>query len=293
MSRIVVHDYTGHPFQIQLSRELARRGHDGASYLLRRLPDTQAILAKRPDDPATLEIVPITLGRPFAKQTDLKRRFQELNYAEARDLRVRTAQAGRCDFCRTPPTEATVVHPAAHAGSGSSVRVLDAGHLQPRRRAGCSRSEAASSGPSSAGAIGRSRRRRSRRARPPSIISPDFEAVLTGWASNAVGSRTIPNWAPLGEITARRKDNAWARAHGLADRRCFVYSREPWASSTSRIFSASLPRPVCPLPVVVVSEGIGADWLAAEGWVRTREPCPPSFPAVSRHVRCSSGPQTF
>ena len=26
--RILVHDYSGHPFQAQLSRELARRGHD-------------------------------------------------------------------------------------------------------------------------------------------------------------------------------------------------------------------------------------------------------------------------
>ena len=26
--RILVHDYSGHPFQVQLSRELSRRGHD-------------------------------------------------------------------------------------------------------------------------------------------------------------------------------------------------------------------------------------------------------------------------
>jgi len=25
--KIVVHDYSGHPFQVELSRELARRGH--------------------------------------------------------------------------------------------------------------------------------------------------------------------------------------------------------------------------------------------------------------------------
>ncbi|RYJ01060.1 MAG: glycosyltransferase WbuB, partial [Actinomycetales bacterium] len=26
--KVVVHDFSGHPFQVQLSRELARRGHD-------------------------------------------------------------------------------------------------------------------------------------------------------------------------------------------------------------------------------------------------------------------------
>ena len=26
--RIIVHDYAGHPFEVQLSRELAARGHD-------------------------------------------------------------------------------------------------------------------------------------------------------------------------------------------------------------------------------------------------------------------------
>jgi hypothetical protein len=25
--RLLIHDYAGHPFQVQLSRELARRGH--------------------------------------------------------------------------------------------------------------------------------------------------------------------------------------------------------------------------------------------------------------------------
>ena len=261
MSRIVVHDYTGHPFQIQLSRELARRGHDVLHAFSVDFQTPKGDLAKRPDDPATLEIVPITLGRPFAKQREPEAPVSGAELRQARDLRVRTAQAGRCDFCQHAH-RGPVVHPAAHAGSGAAfVFWMQDIYSIAVERLLTKRSRVL-------GTIVGWRYRQIEKASLKAseatvIISPDFEAVLTGWGVERSRVTTIPNWAPLGEITARQKDNAWARAHGFADRRCFVYSGTLGLKHQPHLLS-ELAKAVCPLPVVVVSEGIGADWLAVE-----------------------------
>ena len=42
---LVLHDYSGHPFQVQLSRELARRGHDVDISTARRTPPVRVQLS--------------------------------------------------------------------------------------------------------------------------------------------------------------------------------------------------------------------------------------------------------
>ena len=47
--RILVHDYAGHPFQVQLSRELARRGHEVRHAYASALQTPRGELVKRED----------------------------------------------------------------------------------------------------------------------------------------------------------------------------------------------------------------------------------------------------
>ncbi|RMF52223.1 MAG: glycosyltransferase WbuB, partial [Bacteroidetes bacterium] len=52
--RILVHDYAGHPFQVQLSRALARRGHDVLHAYCGSLPNTaHGIMHRLDEDPPT------------------------------------------------------------------------------------------------------------------------------------------------------------------------------------------------------------------------------------------------
>ena len=48
---IVMHDYAGHPFQVQLSRELAYRGHHVRHQYCTSYTTGRGAVERRPDDP--------------------------------------------------------------------------------------------------------------------------------------------------------------------------------------------------------------------------------------------------
>jgi glycosyltransferase involved in cell wall biosynthesis len=95
------------------------------------------------------------------------------------------------------------------------------------------------------------------------IIAADFLPLLTRWGVDEGRVTVIENWAPIDELPAFPRDNAWAREHGLDGKAVFLYSgtlgfkHDPslmlelagWASRHEAL-------------VLVVSEGPGADWLA-------------------------------
>jgi glycosyltransferase involved in cell wall biosynthesis len=95
------------------------------------------------------------------------------------------------------------------------------------------------------------------------LISPDFEPLLAEWGIAADRLSVIPNWAVLEEIPVMPKDNAWAQAHGLADKFCFLFTGVLGMKHNPGLL-LELAQHFQTHPdvrVVVVSEGIGADWL--------------------------------
>jgi colanic acid biosynthesis glycosyl transferase WcaI len=78
--KLLVHDYSGHPFQVQLSRHLAARGHDVTHVYFSEFQTPRGDLQQRPDDPAGFRLRPVSIGRPFAKARFIKRRRQELQF---------------------------------------------------------------------------------------------------------------------------------------------------------------------------------------------------------------------
>ena len=59
--RILVHDYSGHPFQVQLSRSLAARGHVVLHLHSSKFQTPKGPLQRRADDPASLLIEGVEL----------------------------------------------------------------------------------------------------------------------------------------------------------------------------------------------------------------------------------------
>lgn len=81
-SKIVIHDYPGHAFPVQLSRWLASQGHQVWHIWSADIEAPRGPLARRADDPTTLTLLPLTLGKPLAKYNLIKRFFTERAYAK-------------------------------------------------------------------------------------------------------------------------------------------------------------------------------------------------------------------
>ena len=98
-------------------------------------------------------------------------------------------------------------------------------------------------------------------------ISDDFAPILRSWGVAPERVHVIENWAPLDEIPQRPRDNEFAREHGLEDAFVVMYAgtlglkHDP--SSLLALAEHFADRP--DVKVVVVSERIGAVWLAERG----------------------------
>ncbi|HEV7194838.1 MAG TPA: hypothetical protein VGN19_02760, partial [Pedococcus sp.] len=79
-SRIVVHDYSGHPGQAQLSRALARRGYDVTHQHCPSYTTGRGSLQHEAGDPATLVFEPVEMDGTFAKYSARTRLRQEWRY---------------------------------------------------------------------------------------------------------------------------------------------------------------------------------------------------------------------
>ena len=75
--RILLNDFSGHPFPVQLSRELAHRGHTVLHTWCASFLTPHGALGKMPDDPAGFSVQAVRLEEDFNKYGLVKRWRQE------------------------------------------------------------------------------------------------------------------------------------------------------------------------------------------------------------------------
>ena len=250
--RLLVNDLAGHPFQIDLSSELADQGYDVHHAWSVTTVTPHAAFAARPN----LTLHPIDIGHPFEKYAVVRRLADELRYGWAS---VRLAQRVEPDAVLTsnvPLVSLLVIWAACRVRRTRWTLWLQ--DIQ-------------------AGLVGHSLAGRSTVARVAAAlerflicradtvvaISEEFrnDAIALGADPDKVVA--IENWAPLAELPRRPRDNAWAERQGLGDRFRFVYSGTLGRKHSPELLLA-VADAVPEATVVVVSEGEGMDWLAEQ-----------------------------
>lgn len=262
--RVVVHDYVGYAFPAQLARRLARRGHDVLFLHCSSFVAGKGDLESRADDPATLAFDSVATAGSFAKY-DVRRRIVH-ERETGRELARRVASFGPdVVLSSNAPliVQRSLLRTAHEHGAGFVFWQQDVISAAARRVLG---RRSLLIGATAEKAVGLLERRLLRASDAVVVISTDFLPLLRRWGVDEARTDVIENWAPLDELPALPRDNAWAREHGLADRSVFLYSgtlgfkHDPslllelarWARGNESV-------------VVVVSEGPGSDWLAREG----------------------------
>lgn len=261
--RVVVHDFSGHPFQVELSRSLAQRGHDVLHVDCASFTTPKGNLVARDSEQGRLTFESIDLGKTFDKYSPVRRLRQEVEYgrrfvrvaeAFAPDIVISSndpllAKRVSASWCRRSKTPWIFwlqdIYSIAMANAASR-RLPLLGHA--------------------AGAVFRSvERRLLRRSASVIAITDDFLPTLREWNIAPDKCHVIENWAPLGDIPLRPRQNRWALEQGLGEKFVFLYSgtlglkHDPeLLVRLARHFEARDD-----VRLVVASEGPGADHIAA------------------------------
>ncbi|MES2475824.1 MAG: glycosyltransferase family 4 protein [Verrucomicrobiota bacterium] len=265
--RIVVHDYAGHAFPISLSRALAARGHDVVHAYASSLQTPRGDLTRKSDDADTLEFREIAMDAdyPRYKYSFRRRRAMEVRYGKE-VAKFITAWKPDAVLSGNTPTETQepITRAAIAEGGRFYYWVQDFYSLAVdrilRRKI-----------PIAGGLVGSWYRRLDRRQFERSsrviTITEDFTDILAnefGVAEEKVA--VVPNWALIEELPVMPRDNAWARRHALHDKFVFLYSGTIGMKHNPAMLLELARRHAADptVRVVIVSEGIGADWLKKE-----------------------------
>ena len=80
LMRVTVHDYAGHAFPVELSRELARRRHDVLHLYSSAITSPRGAVARAVDDPATFAVEPVDLETAIDRDRLVERRRLEAEH---------------------------------------------------------------------------------------------------------------------------------------------------------------------------------------------------------------------
>ncbi len=259
--RILVHDYSGHPFQVELSSELARRGHDVTHSYCEAHVSGKGNLG----DP-TSEVTFLPMGRDeVVDKLNFKRRLvQELRFGVQL---IRQIRAGRPDVVMigNAPVPMMLVT-TAYLAVRRLPWVLWQQDVQGVAMKSFAGEKLSKTFQVVAAVAGRGERWVARRSNAVVVIAESFVDVHRRWGT-ADRTTVIPNWAPLGEIVPTDRDNAWAREQGIVEVPSLVYAGTLGLKHNPALL-VGLARQVrdagVPVHLTVVSEGPAVEVLRDE-----------------------------
>ena len=261
-ANVVVHDFSGHPFQVQLARSLAARGCETTHLYCSSFQTPRGRVG---DDDDHFSSESVGLFRDFNKYSGWRRLLQEIEYGVRISARMRRVRPDVVVSANTPLIAAAILQVAVLLQRRPIVFWLQdvysvalAKHLGQRGRLGR--------------ALGSLFQRLEawivRSSDRVVVISGDFIPILERWGVETDHVVVIENWAPLDEIDVGSRPNGWSQEHGVApDDVVLLYSGTLGLKHEPSLL-LDLARGFGPgdgVRVVVASEGIGADWLAEHG----------------------------
>jgi len=260
--RLLINDYSGHPFQVELSRELARRGHDVLHIYSADFVTPKGDLLWHADDPANFAVEAVTTGKTFSKYNLLKRRGQDRAYADLVRAKISAFRPELFVSCNNPLDAQNHIQAFCRQKNIAFVfwlqdlysvaikSILEKKLLLPGRLIGLW--------------YERMERMMLRQSDHVVPIADDFLERLAAW--NVLPSKitVIENWASIEKIRPEPRDNAWRDAQNLGSSRVILYSGTLGLKHNPDLL-AKLAKALGKLPdveVVVTSEGKYAERLA-------------------------------
>jgi glycosyltransferase involved in cell wall biosynthesis len=211
--RILLQDFSGHPFQAQLSRSLASRGHEVVHSSCSGYASGHGELEWKEGDPDTLRFESIGLGDGFDKYRYRRRIPQELLYGARLVRLLRKVQPDVFISCNEPLLAKAVVGFYCWMTRRPWVFWLQDLYSVAMRR------ELARVFRGPGDLLGRGfelvERWLVRRADGVVMISYAFNDWLIDYGIHPHNATVIPNWAPLDELEYFESDQGWFEQIGI------------------------------------------------------------------------------
>jgi len=264
--KVVLHDFSGHPFQAELSRRLADKGHDVDHVSSVQYVSGKGHLSPQPGDSATLSFTAIDLHLPFHKYAPLARLRFERVYARRWIKRLKTSRPDVVVACNLPLVSMYLF--ARYARRTKLPYVMWHQDIYSNALA----DELARRLPRPIARLGgrvfeRLEAYCARNASHVVAIGEDFREVYPRWKVSDEKVSVIPNWAPLDKVFPVERTNPRSATLFRDDETLrLVYAGTIGRKHNPHLL-VELLRSVrqmgIPASMVVVSEGESADELAA------------------------------
>ena len=264
---IVVHDYSGHPGQVQLSRTLAGRGHRVIHQHCPSYVTGKGAVAPVEGDPTTLTFQPCPMQGEFKRYSPLKRVMQEVGYGWRVGALIGSHRPDVAILSNVPLLAHALV--AIRLKRRRIPMIFWHQDIYSAAITAAARKRLGPVGGFVGGIADRVERAIARSSAAIVAISPTFLPKLRSWGIDETAITVIPNWAPIEDLPVREKDNPWSNRMGLSSPPVILYTGTLGLKHDPSILAAVAEHMSNADPearVVVISEGKGRDWL--DGWKR-------------------------
>lgn len=252
--KILVHDYAGHPFQVDLSRELAARGHNVTHAYFAGDRGPKGRLERLPSDPTAFSFASVDLPRPYDKTSFIRRRFDDVAYGKAVAELVRSQRPDVVISGNTPTeAQAAIVKMCRSNGSAFVFWVQDYYSIAVSKLL---RKKMGAAGAAIGAYYTFLEKRQFADSAAIVVITDAFANIARDWIRTKDKIFTIENWGTL-DIVPGNKDNDWARRHDLVDTFNFLYSGTLALKHNPQLLIDLAKDVRGRANVVVVSQGVG------------------------------------
>jgi glycosyltransferase involved in cell wall biosynthesis len=261
--KIFVHDFAGHPFQIQLSTELARRGHSVVHAYFADIPGPKGKFTPSRDLPS-LQVEPIHVTRQFSAYSYFQRMVTHREYAGILASKIKDFKPDVVLSGNTPTDAQYLLNRECRRQNIRFIHWMQDFYALALE-ALLTRKLGSAGGKLCALPFHLLERNIFRTSDAVVYISDDFAAYAARQNYSPNRSVVIENWASLDDLPVRPKDNGWARKNNLHDKFVFLYSGTMGLKHNPNTL-LQLARRFKSSPdvrVVLVSQGIGRDFLEA------------------------------
>ena len=262
--RIAVHDFGGYAFPHELSEELARRGHTVAHIYCTSHNTTPRGVASANTSPSSLVTTGLSLRDPLNKYNFIKRWQQEREYGR---LAVEALKSFRPDVVLSANTPLDAQQHIQQVCQRFGFRFV----FWLQDLIGVAANNILRKKIPVAGAlIGKHYLNLEKKLLQKSecivAITDDFSPLLCRYGVPQNRIRVIPNWAPLEQTPVLEKNNPWSKKNGLEQAFCYLYAGTlGMKHNPDMLLQLALAHRAEPdTRVVVLSQGMGADWLAEQ-----------------------------